>query len=544
MEVITLQVPFQLKYSRSAHSSHILDVSDNNLEGSIPDEIGKLINLVEFRAALNKLSGEIPSSLGECQVLQNLYLQNNMFSGGIPSLLGQLKSLQIADLSSNNLSGTTFFGTFGVLDYLNLSFNSFSGELPTIGVFTNSSAISIQGNSKLCGGILDLHLPSCPSDIPKKKHMRPVIPIVISLVATGFILASVYMLLIWHKRKKTTMPSTTFMQGHQLVSYSQLVKATDGFSEANLLGSGAFGSVYKGELEGHVGESTNLVAVKVLKLQTPGAVKSFVAECEALRNLRHRNLVKIVTACLSIDYSGNDFKAIVYDFMPNGSLESWLHPDTNGQMEQQFLNLLERVSILLDVAFALDYLHCHGPAPVIHCDLKSSNVLLDADMVAHVGDFGLAKILYENSTVFHQSMSSVGVRGTIGYAAPEYGAGNMASTHGDIYSYGILVLEMVTGKRPTDSNFTGGLSLREYVELGLQGRVLDVVDTHLSMRLENGFQTAGIFSPEAKIDSLISLLRLGVSCSHETPSSRMSTGEVIKELHDIKESLMQGTITS
>ena len=125
----------------------------------------------------------------------------------------------------------------------------------------------------------------------------------------------------------------------------------------------------------------------------------------------------------------------------------------------------------------------------------------------------------------------------------EYGAGNMASTHGDIYSYGILVLEMVTGKRPTDSNFTG-LSLREYVELGLQGRVLDVVDTHLSMRLENGFQTAGIFSPEAKIDNLISLLRLGVSCSHETPSSRMSTGEVIKELHDIKESLMQGTITS
>jgi len=117
----------------------------------------------------------------------------------------------------------------------------------------------------------------------------------------------------------------------------------------------------------------------------------------------------------------------------------------------------------------------------------------------------------------------------------EYGAGNMASTHGDIYSYGILVLEMVTGKRPTDSNFTG-LSLREYVELGLQGRVLDVVDIHLSMGLENVFQTACIFSPEAKIDNLISLLRLGVSCSHETPSSRMSTGEVIKELHDIKES--------
>ena len=142
-----------------------------------------------------------------------------------------------------------------------------------------------------------------------------------------------------------------------------------------------------------------------------------MAECEALRNMRHRNLVKIVTACASIDARGNDFKAIVYDFMPNGSLESCLHPDTNGQMEHQFLNLLERVSILLDVAFALDYLHCHGPAPVIHCDLKSSYVLLDADMVAHVGDFGLAKILVERSSL-QQSTSSMGFRGTIGYAAP------------------------------------------------------------------------------------------------------------------------------
>ena len=134
--------------------------------------------------------------------------------------------------------------------------------------------------------------------------------------------------------------------------------------------------------------------------------------------MRHRNLVKIVTACASIDARGNDFKAIVYDFMPNGSLEGWLHPDTNEQTEERSLDLMERVSILLDVAYALQYLHCDGPAPVVHCDLKSSNVLLDANMVAHVGDFGLAKIIVEGSSIVQQSTSSLGFRGTIGYAAP------------------------------------------------------------------------------------------------------------------------------
>ena len=143
-----------------------------------------------------------------------------------------------------------------------------------------------------------------------------------------------------------------------------------------------------------------------------------MAECEALQNMRHRNLVKIVTACASIDARGNDFKAIVYDFMPSRSLDGWLHPEANDQTEQRFLDLAERVSILLDVAYTLDYLHCDGPTPIIHCDLKPSNVLLDADMVAHVGDFGLVKIIIDGSSTVQQSTSSMGVRGTIGYAAP------------------------------------------------------------------------------------------------------------------------------
>jgi receptor kinase-like protein len=400
--------------------SQALYLDSNNLEGSIPQEIGNLKGLVEFFAGWNKLSGEIPITLGECQLLQSLYLQNNMLSGSIPALQGQLLNLESLDLSSNNLSGQIpkFLENLTMLYYLNLSFNSFVGQVPSFGIFANASAISIQGNDKLCGGIPDIHLPPCSFQLPKKKHVLLMIPIILTTAATLFILALLYFLRTKCKKGRTEIPSTMSMHGHPLVSYAQLAVATDDFSTINLLGSGSFGTVYKGNLHGESGESSNVVAVKVLKLQSPGSIKTFRAECEALRHVRHRNIVKIVTACLSIDNNGNDFKAFVYEFMPNGSLECWLHPATTSQTEQRSLNLLERVSILLDVAFALDYLHCHGPAPVVHCDLKPSNVLLDADMVAHVGDFGLAKIIVDTSPAIQQSISSMGFRGTIGYAPP------------------------------------------------------------------------------------------------------------------------------
>uniref|UniRef100_A0A0E0HWL3 Receptor kinase-like protein Xa21 n=1 Tax=Oryza nivara TaxID=4536 RepID=A0A0E0HWL3_ORYNI len=519
--------------------SEFLDVSHNNLEGSIPQEIGSLKNLVEFHAESNILSGEIPSTLGDCELLQNIYLQNNFLNGSIPSPLSHLKGLTTLDISNNNLSGTLpgSIADFRALKYLNLSFNKFVGEVPTVGIFSNDSSFSIQGNDKLCGGIQTLHLPPCSLQLSKKKHKIPVIPITAATVATLLLLSSTYMLVACHKKRKAKIQSTSSMEGHPLISYSQLVRATNGFSTNNLLGSGAFGSVYKGELDGQSSENTNIVAVKVLKLQNHGALKSFISECEALRNLRHRNLVKIITACSSIDPTGNDFKAIVFEFMPNGNLESWLHGDTHELTEERCLNLMARVTILLDVAYALDYLHCHGPSPVIHCDIKSSNVLLDADMVAHVGDFGLARIPDEQSSVLQSSTNSLGFRGTIGYAAPEYGAGNTMSMHGDIYSYGILVLETITGKRPIGSEFREGLSLREYVQLGLQDRVMDVVDMRLSLDLTDGLQTANDSSYKRKIECIVLLLKLGMSCSHELPSSRLPTGDIIKELLAIKESL-------
>lgn len=192
---------------------------------------------------------------------------------------------------------------------------------------------------------------------------------------------------------------------------------------------------------GSIDDDETLTAIKVLDLQRRGASRSFTAECEALRNIRHRNLVRIITSCSSIDFQGNDFKALVYEYMPNGSLETWLHPvqetyegDQQHEVENN-LSLVRRINIATDVAHALDYLHHHCHQPIIHCDLKPSNILLDSDMTAHVGDFGLARILPElNKT--NQS-SSIGIKGTIGYAAP--GNLNCLCSHTFIKKLSVLI---------------------------------------------------------------------------------------------------------
>jgi serine/threonine protein kinase len=157
---------------------------------------------------------------------------------------------------------------------------------------------------------------------------------------------------------------------------------TNTFDQSNLIGIGNFGSVYKAVL--HDGTA---VAVKVLDLHKMGAPKSWVLECEALRNLRHRNLIKLVTVCVSVDFSGNDFRALVYELMSNGSLEDWIYQHRQ-HANGDGLNAKEVINIAIDAASALEYMHndCGGQA--LHCDIKPSNVLLDGDMTAKVGDFG------------------------------------------------------------------------------------------------------------------------------------------------------------
>ncbi|KAL7229123.1 hypothetical protein ACSBR2_007759 [Camellia fascicularis] len=527
-----------------------LDLSQNQLSGSLPMEVGNLVNLGSLDVSHNLLSSEIPSTLGSCTSLETLRLGTNFFNGTIPSSLSFLRGIRELDLANNYLSGEipVFLEGFRLLQDLNLSFNNFEGVVPTQGVFSNTSAISVVGNSKLCGGVAELQLPKCNFKVDKKWRPNTALILALSipfgLLGLALVGCVLYLCCFRKTRKETPLDSSD--NSLLKASYQNLVKATDGFSSFNLIGIGSFGSVYKGVLDGRI------VAVKVLNLSRRGASKSFISECEALRNIRHRNLVKVLTACSTVDYQGNEFKALVYEFMINGSLEEWLHQNPKKDLsneELRMLNLLQRLNIIIDVACALNYLHNQGQIPIVHCDLKPSNVLLDKDMIGHVGDFGLAKFLldYAAHDLSTNETSSIGIRGTIGYTAPEYGMGSEVSTYGDIYSFGILVLEMFTGKRPTDEMFKDGLSLHSFVKGALPWSVSEVADPILLEAKEEdeeeetskeNSKNKSFISGEKIVECLSTILEIGVNCSLELPRERMDINDVLAKLHFIRHSLL------
>nr|XP_023876767.1 probable LRR receptor-like serine/threonine-protein kinase At3g47570 [Quercus suber] len=505
----------------------VLNLSHNSLTGKLPFEVANLKNINELDVSNNHLSGEIPTSIGNCLILEHLYLQGNFFKGAIPSSLASLRGLRHLDVSQNNLSGPIPKGLemLPFLEFLNLSFNNFEGEVPTEGIFKNTSVISLIGNTNLCGGIPQLQLPKCPTSC----SMVPTIDLLLN------------------------------------VSYKELYQATNGFSPNNLIGSGSFGSVYKGALD----QEERLVAIKVLNLQHKGASKSFMAECNALRNIRHRNLVKILTCCSSMDYGGNQFKALVFEFMTNGGLDIWLHPGIPNEHQSRNLSLLQRLNVAIDVALAIDYLHNHSTQPIVHCDLKPSNVLLDHDMVAHVNDFGLARLLSITDGSSAKQTSSIGIKGSIGYAAPEYGMSGEASMEGDVYSYGILLLEMFLGKRPTDEMFKNDLNLHNFAKMGLPERVVQIVDPILLPREVVATPIAIVATREDNNDNeihvdkdaqgsianlsqmdanmhkcLVSILEIGLAFSMESPKERMKMEEVTRELHLIKNAYLGSGIHS
>ncbi|PHT54301.1 hypothetical protein CQW23_08763 [Capsicum baccatum] len=203
--------------------------------------------------------------------------------------------------------------------------------------------------------------------------------------------------------------------------------------------------------------------------------------------------------------------------MSNGSLENWLY------REDCHLNLLQRITVMLDAAMAIEYLHHGNETLIVHCDLKASNVLLDEDMVAHVGDFGISKILAVSKSIAHTE-----TLGTLGYIAPE----GIVSTSGDVYSYGIMLMEVLTERLPTDEEICNeNVDLRKWITQSFSGTMLEVVDANLFPEEEQ-------ITSESEI-CIASMVELALDCTMEIPESRITMKDVVKRLNKIKNTFLE-----
>ncbi|RDX71925.1 putative LRR receptor-like serine/threonine-protein kinase, partial [Mucuna pruriens] len=530
-----------------------LSLEENYLHGSLPHEVNIMTQLETMVLSGNQLSGNIPNEIDGCSSLKTLELARNKFNGSIPTNLGNLTSLETLDLSSNNLTGPIpqSLESLKYIQTLNLSFNHLEGEVPMEGVFMNLTKFDLRGNNQLCSLnielVQNLGVQQC---VVGKKKRKILLPIILAVVGATALFISM-LLLLWtmmfrkkkSKEAKTSVSSAPLRGLPQNMSYADIRIATSNFAAENLIGKGSFGSVYKGVFSFSTGETATL-AVKVLDLLQSKASQSFNVECEALKNVRHRNLVKVITSCSSLDYKGEEFKALVMQFMPNGNLDSSLYPEDDESGSS--LTLLQRLNIAIDVASAMDYLHHDCDPPLVHCDLKPANILLDENMVAHVADFGLARFISQNT--LEKQSSTLGIKGSIGYIAPEYGLGSKASTQGDVYSFGILLLEMFTAKRPTDEMFNEGLSLSKFVSGMDENQVLKVVDQRLIEDYKYSTQSSSTAAHSGSFggntnwmrkaeDSIAAVVRLGLCCTAHQPKDRSTMREASTKLHAIRDTL-------
>nr|XP_043633935.1 LRR receptor-like serine/threonine-protein kinase FLS2 [Erigeron canadensis] len=297
----------------------------------------------------------------------------------------------------------------------------------------------------------------------------------------------------------------------------ELEDATDNFSEGNVLGTGGLSTMYKGKLE-----NGRMIVVKNFKFKQHStvSVKSFQREMETLGKLRHKNLLKV----LGYAWESERIKAMVLEYMENGNLDTFIHEST---FDRSGWGLSKRVDILVSVASGLAYLHSGYDFPIIHCDLKPSNILLDERWNAHISDFGMARIIVGVHQQDGSCVSSASAfAGSIGYLAPEFSYMRKVTTKVDVFSFGIIMMESITGKRPTELTQQAGinLTLPQLVEQalsdGINGQLM-IVDPNLAP----GFRTNQVVIEQ--------LLKLALSCTKIDPKLRPDMKEVMYFLSDI-----------
>ncbi|KAK9102293.1 hypothetical protein Sjap_019547 [Stephania japonica] len=480
--------------------------SNNNFSGEIPLELTGLSRLSVLSLDQNQLSGQIPSEIISWNSLTSLNLSSNQLQGAIPPALGSLPSLNVLDLSENQLTGEvpTAIGQLR-LSSLNLSSNRLVGRIPV--QFDNLAYdTSFLNNPGLCADNALLNLPICTVQAQSKNSSRMstrVLAVIIVLTMV-VVLAIILIVIKYYSRTKHRQDEDPW----KLTSFQRLdfteASIVSSLTENNLIGSGGSGKVYRV----HVSCSNNYVAVK--KIWSKGRLeKEFLAEVQILATIRHFNVLKLL-CCISNETS----KFLVYEYMENGSLDQWLHvrkssfSSTSSSIHHAMLDWPKRLQIAAGAAQGLCYMHHSCSLPIIHRDIKSSNILLDSDFNAKVADFGLAKILASQGEPDSISV----IAGSFGYMAPEYAHTTKVNEKIDVYSFGVVLLELVTGREA--SNGGGQTCLAEWAWSHFQE------DHSIESALDEEVMEA------CYLDEMSMIFKLGLMCTSTLPSSRPAMKEV------------------
>ncbi|KAI9092771.1 hypothetical protein K1719_027568 [Acacia pycnantha] len=483
----------------------ILELAANNFNGSVTIELGELKSLRVLNLSKNKFDESIPLEFGELQDLEQLDLSDNFLIGTIPSRLGMLPKLQLLNLSHNNLSGripSSFSGSMSALSTIDISYNLLEGSIPTKPAFHNFDAL--RNNKGLCGNVIGFS--SCGNSQTNRHGHKSInfliifLPLAILLLVLAGVSFIFYRLITKAKNKdeEVLLEDVYFVRslGSEIL-FKDVIKATEEFDDKYLIGKGSQGSVYRAELP-----TGDIVAVKKLHSMPSGEIfncKAFTSDIQALTEIKHRNIVKLYGF-----FSNSQFSILVYEFLEGGRLDNILK---NEEQAIEF-NWKKRVNVVKDVANALSHMHHGCSTPIVHRDISSKNILLNSEYEeAHIIDFGTAKFLNPNSSNMTRFV------GTFGYAAPEIAFTMKVNEKCDVYSFGVLTLEIIMGEHPTElilslveNSTTNDLLSKEVLDLRLY-----------TLR-----------KPVPR--EVILVAKIAFSCLNENPQSRPTMEQVSREL--------------
>ncbi|KAK8935606.1 Receptor-like protein kinase 2 [Platanthera zijinensis] len=519
----------------------MLNASWNQFTGPIPESLGKLVSMNKLILEGNFLSGQIPSSLGRCSSLELLDLSNNGLTGAIPSELCEIGGLDIAlnlsrntltgpipetisalsklsvlDLSYNNLVGSLIpLGGLENLIALNVSNNNFTGNLPDTKLFHQLSLSDLAGNEGLCTQDGDVCFVSTDPNAITANESRKLhkLKLAIALLITATVAMVLGMLgVIQAKRMgggkaEDEIGSCEKSWPWQFTPFQKLnfsvEQVVGSLVDTNIIGKGCSGIVYKVRMDN--GEA---IAVKKLWPSTGGTRvrDSFSAEVQTLGTIRHKNIVRFLGCCRN-----RSTRLLMYDYMENGSLGGLLHESNGCPLEWDL-----RYRIILGAAQGLAYLHHDCVPPIVHRDIKANNILIGLDFEPYIADFGLAKLVEEGE--FAQSSNTVA--GSFGYIAPEYGYMLKITEKSDVYSYGVVLLEVLTGKQPIDPTIPDGLHVADWVRM--KKGCSEVLDISLRLR------------PDLEVEEMLQAVGVALLCVNSMPDERPTMKDVAAMLKEIR----------